>query len=819
MWKKRMAYGLIVSLIVSMTAGNAWAAGWIRSETPLNKPGLSSGWWYSLNPENTIWYAAGESQEVVWYWIDGNGDGTAECYAFDQTGWMYSDTTTPDGYMVNKDGAWIVDGIVQTRNSLTEITVSKGSGGGGSSGSGGSGGGSGSGGSDGNSGGGITQPDESENQLSYKVQCVNEEDGTILKSVFGIGKKGENISLGNYPIKGYELSSGQPISVLLQMDGEIFTVYYHSKEDTESPPDTKEMFSYTINYRDIDSMSVLSVQTGKAEKDSVVVISHPDIAGYKICTDQRNEFKLTADKTVQNIYYQSLTDATPSDAQKVSWAVHFVNQEDHSKKLWPSQSGTITDEGILMINFPETIYEEDGTIWESVEIPPIERQIFGPGKHIEYVEFVATGNIPEIPDPEEDDKKLLENYLQTAKRYEAEITGEDPEKVPDSRFIITNQKSNDYRVRSITTQINDTKEHTFYVLGKNFIPNGKTIAEWFGENTVYSNFLEQVIKIGSDTYYVARMGIQHRFSSGDGEHEWRVESKHDATCLGKGKISYIDELTGEKQDVIIPPLGHVDENKDSICDRCQKKTDEGTPDRIHWNVGDIQARELDGVTYMFRCIDQNYSDGSENHRQTALFLADSIIPADYGSDYRLEVMEDGSHEYVFIPGPLVNFGSSNDYKYSNIRDWLVTHQDDFFHTEPVSIGVDHAFMGSTAEKEFSAFDSHSLRPYYIGNQQMKEHLFILSVDEAIKYKDFLWKFDGSEQENPDSQYSAFSKGYWLRNPMGDQNDHDTGYAYVVDIVSGNIHPALVKPVGNTGNDELDVTAVYGIRPAFTMPQD
>lgn len=44
-----------------------------------------------------------------WQWINGKS------YCFDQNGVMYSNTTTPDGYTVNSDGAWIVDGKVQTQ--------------------------------------------------------------------------------------------------------------------------------------------------------------------------------------------------------------------------------------------------------------------------------------------------------------------------------------------------------------------------------------------------------------------------------------------------------------------------------------------------------------------------------------------------------------------------------------------------------------------------------------------------------------------------------------------------------------------------------
>lgn len=48
-----------------------------------------------------------------WIWIDDNMDGLAECYYFDSNGYLATSTTTPDGYLVNEQGAWIQDGIVQ----------------------------------------------------------------------------------------------------------------------------------------------------------------------------------------------------------------------------------------------------------------------------------------------------------------------------------------------------------------------------------------------------------------------------------------------------------------------------------------------------------------------------------------------------------------------------------------------------------------------------------------------------------------------------------------------------------------------------------
>lgn len=52
-----------------------------------------------------------------WQWLDENNDGIAECYYFDEGGHKLTGTTTPDGYTVNADGAWVENGTVQTQAS------------------------------------------------------------------------------------------------------------------------------------------------------------------------------------------------------------------------------------------------------------------------------------------------------------------------------------------------------------------------------------------------------------------------------------------------------------------------------------------------------------------------------------------------------------------------------------------------------------------------------------------------------------------------------------------------------------------------------
>jgi N-acetylmuramoyl-L-alanine amidase len=68
---------------------------------------LESAWYYDKGYK--AWYYFEESckmvraskGKVLWLWIDGG------CYAFGADGKMYEDCVTPDGFVVDKSGAWI----------------------------------------------------------------------------------------------------------------------------------------------------------------------------------------------------------------------------------------------------------------------------------------------------------------------------------------------------------------------------------------------------------------------------------------------------------------------------------------------------------------------------------------------------------------------------------------------------------------------------------------------------------------------------------------------------------------------------------------
>lgn len=85
---------LIVAATLSLACGVPSLAGeWKQDE---------KGWWYDNGDSG--WEHSG------WKWIDG------KCYYFTPEGYCLQNTTTPDGYSVNGDGAWTVAGVVQQKD-------------------------------------------------------------------------------------------------------------------------------------------------------------------------------------------------------------------------------------------------------------------------------------------------------------------------------------------------------------------------------------------------------------------------------------------------------------------------------------------------------------------------------------------------------------------------------------------------------------------------------------------------------------------------------------------------------------------------------
>lgn len=95
--KKTLLVALPLTLALAFTS---FAGQW--QEDP-------NGWWYQEDD--------GSYLRNGWYWLDGNQDGVAECYYFGNDGYLETGYGhgIVDGCQVDGNGAWMENGVVQTR--------------------------------------------------------------------------------------------------------------------------------------------------------------------------------------------------------------------------------------------------------------------------------------------------------------------------------------------------------------------------------------------------------------------------------------------------------------------------------------------------------------------------------------------------------------------------------------------------------------------------------------------------------------------------------------------------------------------------------
>jgi len=691
------------------------------------------GRWYFFNP---ISDGSKGSMLIGWQWVDGY------CYylegnlhSYYPEGAMYENTRTPDGFQVNSSGAWInEDGITQyqagkgIQTAVVKKIVSKRNFLGGGSGGG---------------GGGGSGHSRSDKKSNAKPQNGKQEE-----------PQKEPASPSNAQSK---------------------------------PVNTETEFNYTIKYLAVESKTVLKLVTGKALKDADIMIDLPEFAGYEICGGQKEQFRLVNDEMKINIYYSKLKPASPSEAKKVSWKLFFIEEDNHSNEIFKSQSGQSEEDTELTIDFPETVIGKDGYYYHSLVSSPWSVIVSGSGNQKYYVEFEKGEKLPEEDDPDQEARNKLSQWLDTARKADLAITGEEP---LNQQLITKSLEESNERLLNLASMADGSERKEVYLIAKNHTPATVILSQKINNIKNLSQLVRAEFVIDGDTYTVMRVGFEKTYEESTCSHDYVRIERVDPICTENGYEIIHCKKCGKEEKVILPATGHIDTDHDGICDICYQPVDDA-PEAVHYSFGDIQARTIGNRIYLFRCIDEDYEDAMGNSQRTALFLCDSVIRSD-----------------VMGASKKLNFGDNNNYKYSKIREWLQDNASDSLFLHDSYVGITKSYLGSTRKGTYEQLNESEIMGYDRLYQSMEDKIFILSMEEALKYRDYVWKFNGSETNNPEFQISSYSKGYYLRTPQdGGLGDFWYGDGiYAVSLTDGNIQPVNVSETS------------IGIRPAMTIPQ-
>lgn len=544
-----------------------------------------------------------------------------------------------------------------------------------------------------------------------------------------------------------------------------------------TPSEAKKLYTYTIRYMDIIDRTMLYMVTGQAEENERIEIDQINIEGYTIHGGQKESFSVSTDGLTVNIYYDPITPASPSEAVKIDWSIYFIEQDNPDNQIFKAQTGKTEEGREIIIDFPETILGTDGYYYYALVSSPYAITVSGTGRQKYYIEY-ERGDKEEEEDPEHEAAEKLKDWQRIAALADEKITGYI---IPEEQYqslISGDLYASNERIKNMVSMVQDADPHEIYIIGLNHIPNTLIIGQTFPDVINISSLEMGSLDIGGQKYTMLRIGFTRSYDKKTCVHDYELTDYVPCSCTAPGYGSVQCRKCGSTESIILPSSGHTDLNHDGICEVCFKQIEGNDPEPVHYNIGDVQARRIKGKIYLFRCIDEDYG-------KKALFLCDSTIRSDI----------DSSAATV----KKLTFGSNNNYKYSYIRTWLNDNADDLFGAEATLIGTNVAYQGATGDGSYEQFNENELIALEKPFQLLEDEIFILSVEEAIQYREYLWRFGGSEENNQETQYSAYSRGYYLRTPQykgEDGFEYGLGI-YVVDF-SGSIHPVSVSSTDNIG---------------------
>ena len=252
---------------------------------------LLTGWyqddkkdWYFLDTRHQGFF--GKCILNKWEWIDGY------CYLFSESGRMYKDTKTPDGYYVDKDGRWIENGkVVYKENtgiltkeiSKSSVKIGTGVAGGGRNSKIYAGGGSGGGGSS-----NMNYERDKDNKTNIgaiNVEYIDSDSGDILARRILEGKVGESKEIELLKIDGYELRLGQDASVIFK-DKEYTVKVLYIKSELAG--------KIHIKYLNKDTNDILDEKIITGKIGDKYAIQYPAFQEAKLLENQVKEVEFAA---------------------------------------------------------------------------------------------------------------------------------------------------------------------------------------------------------------------------------------------------------------------------------------------------------------------------------------------------------------------------------------------------------------------------------------------------------------------------------------------------------------------------------------------
>lgn len=149
----------------------------------------------------------------------------------------------------------------------------------------------------------IYRKTETSAEYSYTVRHIGPK-GEILLDETGAGRPGSMVKLDAHTFDGCRLAGKQEEEVSLDLDGQVFSLYYASMEEDVSTEEENDACSYTIYYMSTDG-EILHTLTGEGRAGDELSIEEMSFGGYREKEGQAHEKTLPGRNAAFTVLYQA----------------------------------------------------------------------------------------------------------------------------------------------------------------------------------------------------------------------------------------------------------------------------------------------------------------------------------------------------------------------------------------------------------------------------------------------------------------------------------------------------------------------------------
>lgn len=354
-------------------------------------------------------------------------------------------------------------------------------------------------------------------------------------------------------------------------------------------------YSYYLAYKEKSSWNDIALKFGVANAGTEIEIECETVDGWVVPQEYLGNFALDENGKIVTAQYERSDNGTSMGYNQREYTINFVDTAGNN--LFDPYTGFLAfvkgnSTCDFMVYHPNSFYDDEGNRWESDKDSP---QTF--------VMSALDRNVKEI------------TYHQV---YENE----------KEQFIVESNADVNRILNDFAIHTYDAARHEFYVIGRDYNPNTVEVSNTMYMNDLagYTNEVVNTFELNGVTYTICLIGYYHKWNQETCTHEWEYVEELQGNCLTAAHQVVKCKKCNKEVTTIVPAVGHVDENYDSVCDECGVRLKQNLGDEItlQWDSGSLGF----GVrSYDFVCIDTDYQGTGK-----MLYICESDIKSDiYGT--------------------------------------------------------------------------------------------------------------------------------------------------------------------------------------------